>query len=63
MDKTTYIKKTALKIFGIELGSVTTSYVEQFDDNATTVPIIISKQYHDDEFDIDKKGNNGDATT
>lgn len=63
MDKTTYIKKTSFKLFGIELGSLTTSYIEQYNENDTMIPIIISQQYHDDEFDIDKKGNNGDIST
>lgn len=63
MDRTSYVKKVAFKLFGIELGTLTTTFVEQFDDSTEPIPIIISKKYHDEEFDLDRKSDNGDTAS
>lgn len=63
MDRTSYVKKVTFKLFGIELGALTTTFVEQFDDSSEPIPIIISKKYHDEEFDLDRKPDNGDTAS
>lgn len=64
MERTSYIKKVAFKIFGFEVGALTTTYTEQYCDEEEPINITISKEYHDAEFDVDKKkGNNGDVST